>query len=89
MHRGERRASYARGEAEYWGLLLKEVSPVCQVLSGSFGAARLEAGNKRELLQVSVPCSIMRAGMWAAEGLDRMPGGRPGGARVGAGGGPR
>jgi hypothetical protein len=40
MHRGERRASYARGE---------------------------------------------RAGRWAAEGLDRMPGGRPGGARVGTG----
>ena len=86
MHRGERRASYARGEAEYWGLLLKEVSPVCQVLSGSFGAARLEAGNKRELPQVSVPCSFMLAGRWAADGLDRMPGRWHGGARVGTGG---
>jgi hypothetical protein len=39
MHRGERRASYARGEAEYWGLLLKEISVMRSFAGFSRGLA--------------------------------------------------
>jgi len=39
MLRGERRASYARGEAEYWSLLLKEVSGMRSFVGFSRGRA--------------------------------------------------